>query len=48
MERYAAAHPRTPLFVRPYYDDTTWVPTTIDFGVLRDGGLWWERFRNGA
>jgi hypothetical protein len=46
MERYAIDHPGTPLFVRPVYDDGTWVPVCIDFGQLVDGRLRWERFSN--
>jgi hypothetical protein len=29
-------HPGTPLFVRPLYDDSSWVPTLIDYGVMVD------------
>jgi hypothetical protein len=46
MERYVVTHPGTPLFVRPTYVDPTWIPATIDYGVLIDGSLWCERFRN--
>jgi hypothetical protein len=34
MERYGAANPGTPLFVRPMYDDATWTPSMIDCGLL--------------
>jgi hypothetical protein len=46
MERYLAANPGTPLFVRPAYVGPTWVPLTIDFGLVVEGRLWWERFDN--
>lgn len=46
MEHETIARPGTPLFVRPLYDDDSWVPILIDYGVLVDGGLWWERFEN--
>jgi hypothetical protein len=36
----------TPLFVRPDYVDSSWVPEAIDYGMLVDGGLWHERFAN--
>jgi len=48
MERQIIAYPGTPLFVRPIYDDTSWVPTLIDYGVLVDARLWTERFQNRA
>ena len=46
MERHAIEHPGTPLFVRPVYEDVTWVPAFIDFGLLVDGRLRCERFTN--
>ena len=46
MERYVVDHPGAPLFARPAYDDPTWVPVTIDYGVLIDGRLRYERFAN--
>lgn len=47
MERQIIEHPGTPLFVRPLYDDGTWVPTLIEYGVLTDEQLWRERFKSG-
>jgi hypothetical protein len=47
MERYAASHPGTALFVRPTYEDPTWIPATIDYGVVIDGRLLCKRFQNG-
>lgn len=46
MERHAIDHPGTPLFVRPVYDDVTWVPAAIDFAIVVAGRLRCERFRN--
>ena len=46
MERHAIDHPGMPLFLRPAYDDVTWVPASIDFGLLVDGRLRCERFSN--
>jgi hypothetical protein len=46
MERQIIERPGTPLFVRPLYDDGTWVPTLIDYGVLTDAQLWRETFEN--
>jgi hypothetical protein len=46
MERHAIEHPGTPLFVRPVYEDATWVPAFIDFAILVEGRLRCERFSN--
>ena len=46
MERHAIEHPGTPLFVRPVYEDVTWVPACLDFGLLVEGRLRCERFQN--
>jgi hypothetical protein len=46
MERLTIEHPGTPLFVRPLYDDGSWVPELIDYGVMVDASLWRERFEN--
>jgi hypothetical protein len=48
MERHAAMHPGTPLFVRPTYDGGGWTPAMLEFGLLLDTGLWCERFANQA
>lgn len=45
IEQQAAGHPGTPLFVRPVYRDDTWVPISLDYGLLV-GELWLERFAN--
>jgi hypothetical protein len=46
MERYGIVNPGTPLFIRPTYDDTTWTPSMIDYGLLKGEELWFERFDN--
>ena len=46
MERQIIENPGTSLFVRPLYDDGSWVPTLIDYGVLIGDRLWRERFEN--
>jgi hypothetical protein len=48
MERYAATHPGTPLFVRPTYDGGGWTPAALELGLLLDTGVWCERFSNQA
>jgi hypothetical protein len=47
MERFVAEHPGTFFFHRPSYDDDTWIPLALEYGVLIDGTAWWiERFEN--
>ncbi|HEX3434511.1 MAG TPA: hypothetical protein VHT25_10670 [Solirubrobacteraceae bacterium] len=46
MERYAARHPGTPLFLRPIYDSARWTPAELDFGILKPPELRLERFSN--
>jgi hypothetical protein len=47
MERFVAEHPDTFFFHRPCYDDPTWVPLSLEYGVLLDDAKWWvEVFRN--
>lgn len=46
MERHAATHPGTPLFVRPLYSDPSWTPAALECGLLLASGLWWHRFVN--
>ena len=46
LERYAAKHPGTPLFVRPLYESAGWEPSAIDYGLVRDDRLDVERFSN--
>jgi len=47
MERYASSEPGTLVFSRLIYCDTTWVPSSLEFGLLRkDGVIWVEWFEN--
>jgi hypothetical protein len=46
MERYGADHPGTPLYLRALYSGPTWVPHAIEYGLLRSGRVWHERFEN--
>ena len=47
MESAAAGTPGTFHFHRAVYDDDTWIPATIQYGVLRDDLEWWvEDFAN--
>jgi hypothetical protein len=48
-ERMAAHHPGTFHFHRARYDDSTWIPSTLSFGVLREDTTWWRMdFNNKA
>lgn len=45
MERYVEEHPGTFFYHRPIYDDETWIPQLLNYGVLekvRHGWSWWE------
>lgn len=46
METYCARNPGTFMFSRPIYDDATFWPAFLEFGVLRDGVLEIEAFDN--
>lgn len=47
MERYCQEHPGTFCFSRPIYDDQSWHPAVLEYGLLReDGTLWVEQFEN--
>jgi hypothetical protein len=46
MERRAAEHEGTPLFVRPVYSGDGWEPAELDFGLLIGTTIDWERFSN--
>lgn len=47
MERYAAASFGTFLYHRAAYNDDTWIPDTLEFGLLVDDRDWWvETFQN--
>lgn len=47
MERFAASNSGTFFFHRSLYDDETWIPSRLEYGVLREDGTWWtETFHN--
>lgn len=46
MERRVAHHPDTFHFHRARYDDDTWIPNTLQYGVLREDETWIEDFQN--
>ncbi|MDX2262269.1 MAG: hypothetical protein SFU84_11290 [Gemmatimonadales bacterium] len=47
MERYAATHPGTLVFSYLKYNDASWVPVALEYGLLKDGQeLWVEEFAN--
>ncbi len=47
MEQHVAEHPGTFFYHRPIYDDETWIPHYLEYGVLVDNTTWWvDIFRN--
>ena len=47
MEKYVATHVGTFFYHGALYDDETWIPASLEYGVLREDGTWWiERFHN--
>jgi hypothetical protein len=47
MESYVAKHVGTFFYHRPVYDDETWIPQYLHYGVLVEDGRWWvEKFQN--
>jgi hypothetical protein len=40
MERYVAEHPGTFFYHRPIYNDETWVPQLLEYGVLEGDTQW--------
>lgn len=40
MESYVADHPGTFFYHRPIYDDETWVPQRLEYGVLEGDTHW--------
>ncbi len=47
MEKYAAAHLGTFVFSRLIYSDLSWLPSSLEYGVLmQDNKLWVEWFEN--
>jgi hypothetical protein len=47
METYVADNLGTFFYHRPIYDDNSWIPAQLEYGVLRTDGTWWvEQFAN--
>lgn len=47
MERYAGKNPGSLVFSRLLYGDDSWVPASLEYGILKpDGELWVEWFEN--
>jgi hypothetical protein len=47
MERYVADHSETFFYHRPQYDDESWIPRELEYGVLVDDVRWWvDTFQN--
>ena len=47
MERYVAEHPGTFFYHRPIYDDDSWIPESLEYGVLFKNISWWvDKFKN--
>lgn len=47
MERHTAARPGTFHYHRAQYDDPSWIPATLEYGILREDHDWWiDGFRN--
>ncbi len=47
MERYVADNPGSFFYHRPEYDDRTWIPNCLEYGVLLNDSAWWvEKFQN--
>jgi len=43
MEKYVADNLGTFFYHRPIYDDESWIPQKLQYGVLKGGKDWWER-----
>jgi len=46
MEVYAEQNPGTFVFSRLIYNDDSWVPFALEYGIMKDGRLWVEWFEN--
>ena len=47
MERLVESSPGTFFYHRPEYDDGTWIPAILEYGVLVNDTDWWiGRFDN--
>ncbi|NVJ90393.1 MAG: hypothetical protein HWE34_01975 [Methylocystaceae bacterium] len=42
MERFVEKNNNTFFFHHPLYDDLTWVPNQLEYGVLMESTNWWE------
>lgn len=41
MERHVADQPGSFFYHLPRYDDDTWIPDTLEYGILVDDQTWW-------
>jgi hypothetical protein len=41
MERYVADHPGSFFYHRAQYEDDTWIPHSLEYGVLLEDATWW-------
>jgi len=47
MERCVSEHPGTFFYHRPIYDDDSWIPACLEYGLLIDNKEWWvDTFKN--
>lgn len=47
MEKFVATHLGTFFYHGAVYDDDTWIPAQLEYGVLREDGTWWiDTFHN--
>ena len=47
METYVAKHPGTFVFSRLIYTDASWVPSSVEYGILLPKGKFWiNQFKN--
>ena len=47
LEKYVADNPGTFFYHRPIYDDDSWIPATLEYGVLKENKVWCvEAFAN--
>ena len=42
MERYVSEHPGTFFYHRAIYNDTTWIPNLLEYGILLEDSTWWK------
>jgi hypothetical protein len=47
MERHVSENDSTFFYHRPIYDDSSWIPSLLEYGVFKEDNSWWvETFRN--